>query len=223
MSTVPPRYLVARRSYGRPKSKPQSPLAPPVPRPFDFGFTERRPLVPMRAVTMFLNKNSRDILSLIEDGKLRWAFDIRSARATRREVRVLRQSLFEFTGLYQLPETPASADAEWRQIINLVLPPGIVVSPNAMPGRAGGRAQKPSPIHLKMRLPADSVQNLLFPREAILQGTEIAQCFSCDNQHITNLIAENSLHALNLRRGPKASPLVTRASVVEFLKQRRMS
>jgi len=42
-------------------------IVPPVPRPFDFGFTPQRPLVPMRAVTMFLNRNAKDVLSLIED------------------------------------------------------------------------------------------------------------------------------------------------------------
>jgi hypothetical protein len=63
----------------------------------------------------------------------------------------------------------------------------------------------------------------LFPREPILRGTEVAQCFSCLSQHVINLLREKSLAAVNLRRGPKASPLILRSSVVEFLRQRRMS
>jgi hypothetical protein len=75
----------------------------------------------------------------------------------------------------------------------------------------------------KLRLTVQSYRKLLFPAEPVLWGTEIAQCFSCNAQHVRNLIRDDSIQAVNLRRGPKASPIVTRASVVEFLKKRRMS
>src|SRR5262245_46033253 len=58
-------------------------VSAPVPRPFDFGFTARRPLVPLSAACLFLNKDSAEVIDLIEQGKLRWAFDIRSARAAK--------------------------------------------------------------------------------------------------------------------------------------------
>lgn len=204
-------YLKPRRR-GRPRKA--KPVAPPVPRAFDFGFTARRPLVPLAAVTMFLDKSAREVLALIEQGELRWAFDIRSSKAERREVRVLRQSLFEFTGLYSPPENPSGGEGEFAKIIGLILPKGTIPSPGGASG-AGFR--------LKMRLPAAEFRKLRFPREPVLRATEIAQSFSCLGQHVHNLIREKSLQAANLRCGPKASPLVTRASVVEFLKQRRMS
>jgi len=87
--------------FCRPSGKPReaAPVAAPVPRPFDFGFSERRPLVPLPAVMMFLDRTANEVVELIEDGKLRWAFDIRTTKAGSREVRILRQSLFEYTGL----------------------------------------------------------------------------------------------------------------------------
>src|SRR5579871_6890261 len=86
-----------RKPHGRARKEE---AVAPIPRPFDFGFTARRPLVPLRAVSMYLDKGTRQVLTLIEGGTLRWTFDIRSTRAARREVRVFRQALFEFTGLY---------------------------------------------------------------------------------------------------------------------------
>jgi hypothetical protein len=195
-------------------------IVAPVPRPFDFGFTPQRPLVPMRAVTMFLNRDAKDVLSLIEDGKLRWAFDIRSVKATHREVRVLRQSLFEFGGLYS-PSEPLEerGDLEFLKIINSVLPPGVVVSPS----QVFRRGKATTNFHVKMRVTSATFRKLLFPREPILRGTEVARCFCCLPQHVLNLVKEKSLQGVNLRLGPKASPLITRASVVQFLKERRMS
>ena len=200
-------------------------IVAPVPRAFDFGFTARRPLVPLRAVTMFLNLNAREVLSLIEEGKLRWAFDIRSGKARRREVRVLRQSLFEFTGLHAPSAKPDNAEREeFLKVIDLILPPGTVVSPGKIHGREiDSVAEEARNIHLKLRVPSALIPQMTFPQEPILQGTEVAQSFSCLSQHVLNLIGEQSLQAVNLRRGPKASPLVTRSSVIKFLKERRMS
>jgi len=47
-----------------PKRKPREspPIAAPVPRPFDFGFTERRPLVPLPAVMMFLDRSANEVI-----------------------------------------------------------------------------------------------------------------------------------------------------------------
>ena len=82
-----------------PPPRRDSNIAAPLPRPFDFGFTARTPLVPLPAAVLFLNRKQRAVMALIESGELRWAFDIRSAGASTREVRVLRDSLFEFAGL----------------------------------------------------------------------------------------------------------------------------
>ena len=203
-------------------------VVPPVPKRFDFGYTARRPLVPMSAVMMFLNKRFTEVISLIEDGKLRWVFDIRSKNAKRREIRVLRQSLFEYAGLLAPdPELVETEKEEFARIMELILPKGVVLSPvvfNSLPQKTCTHASRS--FHLKLRLPVRSVPALrcqAFPQEPVLLGTEIARCFSCLNQHVLNLIREKSLRTVNLRRGPKASPLVPRASVIEFLQKRRMS
>ncbi|HZQ47003.1 MAG TPA: hypothetical protein VFC07_08330 [Verrucomicrobiae bacterium] len=203
-------------------------LVPPVPRPFDFGFTAKRPLVPLAAVAMFLNKSAREVLALIEDGKLRWAFDIRSAKASRREVRVLRQSLFEYAGLFAKGEIlPEAEKGEFAKIMDSLLAEGVVLSPanfHLIPSKLCTRTGRS--FHNQLRLKARSVSLLrkqVLPKEPLLRGTEIARCFSCLNQHVLNLIKEKSLRTINLRRGPKASPLVPRASVIEFLEKRRMS
>lgn len=203
-------------------------LNAPVPQPFDFGFTARRPLVPLSAVAMFLNKSAREVLSLIEDGKLRWAFDIRSAKSSRREIRVLRESLFECSGLFSSGELlPEAEKGEFSKVMDQILAKGVVLSPvrfHRIPPKLCTRGSRS--FHLKLRVSARSVPLLrkrIFPAEPLLRGTEIARCFSCMNQHVLNLIKEKSLPAVNLRCGPKASPLVPRASVVEFLEKRRLS
>jgi hypothetical protein len=211
-----------RKPYGRPAKEK---IAAPIPRPFDFGFTARRPLIPLRAVSLFLDQGTKQVLTLIEAGTLRWAFDIRTARAGRREVRVLRQSLFEFTGLYVAKEIPPGGERnEFVEIMEASLPRGNIFSPAKMPVSGKGRAAENSVnLLLKMRLQKIALPRLALPKEPVLRATEIAQCFSCNNQHVLNLIHENSLKPVNLRLGPKASPLVTRVSVIEFLKTRRIS
>ena len=143
----------------------------PVPRPFDFGFSAQRPLVPLTAVGMFLDLTARDVVALIEEGKLRWAFDVRSATAARREVRVLRQSLFEYIGLQARDPAPHDGeDAEFPGIMDLILPKGIILSPAVFqPSQAHSGKPADQRFHLKLRLPPDSLRNMLFP-----QGTRVA-------------------------------------------------
>ena len=219
-------FIPPTRRKRRCKSRRE--VVPPIPKAFSFGFTGRRPLVPMSAVSMFLNKSAGEIISLIEDGRLRWVFDIRSAKSRRREVRVLRQSLFEYAGLFPRETVhPEAEKSEFSKIVDLILPKGTVLSPmafNTLPPKTCTRGARS--FHLKLRLPVASVASLrkqLYPQEPVLRGAEIAQCFSCMPQHVLNLISEKTLPTINLRRGPKASPLIPRASVVEFLEKRRMS
>jgi hypothetical protein len=137
---------------------------------------------------------------------------------------VLRQSLFEFTGLHVPPpaETRRDPAAEFERMADLIVPPGVVIKrPIAAvhklkPGAAND-------FHLKTRVTFAEFGKLLLPPDPVLRGTEVAQCFSCLSQHVLNLLKEQTLRTVNLRRGPKASPLITRVSLVEFLKARRMS
>jgi hypothetical protein len=200
-------------------------IFPPVPKPFDFGISARRPLVPLPAVSMFLDLTAKEVLALIEEGKLRWAFDIRTEHSGRREVRVLRQSLFELIGLCERKRSANNSDtAEFREISELILPKGVLASP------AGMAVAKPEPMPkipanppLKTRFEPFAPPKVIFASEPVLLGTEVAQCFSCISQHVLNLLREKSLESVNLRRGPKASPLIIRRSLVHFLENRRMS
>jgi hypothetical protein len=199
-------------------------VVPRVTRPLEFVFAERRPLVPLPSVCLFLNKTAQQVRALIEEGKLAWAFDIRSSKAEHREARVLRKSLLEYTDRPpRLDDTPET-ESDCSKVIDLILPAGIILSPAAF---QPSDPQSPGPgirnLHHKMRLPASSFQELLFPQEPVLRGIDLARCFSCHTQHILNLIEDKSFKTVPVRHGPKASPIVTRSSVVEFLKTRRMS
>ena len=56
-----------------------------------------RPLVSLWiALSLIGGKNPGEIISLIEEGKLRWAFDIRKKWGKRREIRILAQSINEY-------------------------------------------------------------------------------------------------------------------------------
>lgn len=199
---------------------------PPVLRPLDFFLDDRRPLVPMHSLCVFLNKTVDQVLELIEEGKLAWAFDIRSSAAGRREVRVLRKSMFDFAGVpsVQVIESDAQVEADYAKVMDFILPAGFILSPAAFQSRKTQPARPPmSSLHHKLRLPASCFHNLLFPQEPVLRSIDVARYFSCNPQHILNLIDDKLIQSVPFRRGPKSSPLVTRSSVVEFLKSRRMS
>ena len=197
---------------------------PPVPVKFNFGFTERRPLVPLAAAAMFLNLNARQTMALIEDGELLWAFDIRSPAASRRVPRILRQSLFEFAGLCSLEIVSSRDKSEFRQVVDLILPEEIMVPCDNVRGwkteRPRGQARN---FQHEMRIVSASYGAFKLPKEPVLRAAEIAEYFSCIPQHVTNLIADGMFQPVNLPLGPKASPFVTRESVVQFLEKRRIS
>jgi hypothetical protein len=181
-----------------PRPPRERPVAAPVPRPFDFGFTARCPLVPLPAVMLFLNRKQRAVVALIESGQLRWAFDLRSATAATREIRVLRDSLFEYTRLRPRECFHESDAHEFAEITRAMLP-----------------ERKPGPRHKPaLRNPPEC--------ESTVTGVEVAQCFSCSPGHVRKLLHENLLRA-PARHAPGETVLVLRASVIEFLRKRRMT
>jgi len=196
---------------------------PPIPQPFVFNTATRHPLIPFAAVTTRLGRTARDINALVEEGKLCWAFDIRSARARRREVRVLSQSLVDYIGDRSRRDSKGTGDWDVARVVNLVLPEGIILSPETFSAKpAEGNSRLMIELYRRLHLPAALARDMLFPREPVLYGTDVAESFCCLGQHISNLIRERTLKAVNFRRGPKSTPLVTRESVVEFLKNRRI-
>src|SRR5579871_1741009 len=111
------------------KPKPAAPkrrdtIAPTVPRTFEFGLSSLRPLVPLNAASLLLNRNAKTILKLIEGGELRWAFDLRSPDTDHRQVRILRQSLLEHAGILDRPteDETLPEEIELNRAIDLVLP-----------------------------------------------------------------------------------------------------
>jgi hypothetical protein len=182
-----------------PRPRRELPVVPPVPRPFDFGFTARCSLVPLAAAMLFLNKKQRAVVALIESGDLRWAFDLRSASASAREIRVLRDSLFEYTRLRPRERFHESDKLEFAEIIQAILP------------EKKEKARRPVPAFV----PAAA-------REPVLTCVEVAQCFSCSPGQVRKLLRENLLRA-PARRAPGDAVLVLRASVIEFLWKRRMT
>jgi hypothetical protein len=208
----------------RPRSEPPAKPVVPIPVKFSFGFTERRPLVPVGAAAMFLNVTTRKVLELIESGELRWAFDIRSQDAARREVRVLRQSMFEFAGLCSFPRFKQAKRPEFRQIVDLILPEEIIVPSDTGPGwKIERQSRRARNFQHEMRIVPTGYRALQLPKEPVLRGIEIAECFCCIPQHVTNLIRDQMFRLVELPLGPKASPFVTRESVIQFLEQRRLS
>ncbi len=179
-----------------PRREPR--VVAPVPRPFDFGFTASCPLVPMPAVMLFLNRKQRAVVALIESGQLRWAFDLRSANAATREIRVLRNSLFEYTRLRPRECFHESDRHEFADIIQAILP-------EPKPGRDQPRQLVPT---------ANG--------EAVVTSTRVAQCFSCSTGHVRKLLREKLLRA-PARRAAGDDVILLRASVIEFLWKRRMT
>jgi hypothetical protein len=182
-----------------PPRRERPPVAP-LPRPFDFGFTARCPLVPLPAVMLFLDRKQRAVVALIESGQLRWAFDIRSASAATREIRVLRDSLFEYTRLRPREHFHESDQVEFTEITRAILPE-----------RREKRRRRSAPSFMPAK-----------EREPVVTGAEVAQCFSCSTGHVRKLLRDNLLRA-PCRRASGDAVLLLRASVVEFLRKRRMT
>jgi hypothetical protein len=192
---------------------------------FDFGFTSRRPLVPMAAVELFLNRSRKEVLELIDEGRLRWAFDIRSRVAAAKEVRVLRQSLFEYTGLYEPEpeEATVTADNSLKRVIHLILPEGVVLKPGAVPSQRPGWKDTPRKARAACENGVAFAAGAGLDWGPVLWGTEVAEALGCTAAHVRKLVGQNCLETVALRRAPKASPIITRESVISFLHGRRMS
>jgi hypothetical protein len=103
----------------RKNSRNQSPqIHPPVPGKFTLGIGTSNPLISLQAATVYLGCGRNEILKLVEDGRLRWAFDISGVEANRREARIARESLFEFVGFQTAP--PRESENEEDELLQLI-------------------------------------------------------------------------------------------------------
>ena len=148
-----------------------------------------RPLVNLWTAVAALDRSQNEVIALIEDGKLRYAWNIASRASGHREIRILTQSLVEFQSSQRLPPVPP--DEEFQRVVKLIFP-------------------------------AVSYKNGV---AASVCATTITKRFSAGSQHVLALADEGSLRFVKdavRRRGPNGSPAIEFASVVQFLKQRRM-
>ncbi|MFO1461249.1 MAG: hypothetical protein U1G08_17835 [Verrucomicrobiota bacterium] len=54
-----------------------------------------RPLIPIEAAMVLLDRNEDEVLAAVESGALAWAWDIRRSGAERREIRIWRDSILD--------------------------------------------------------------------------------------------------------------------------------
>jgi hypothetical protein len=139
----------------------------------------RRPLVTVSTAMSLINVLwPEEIISMIDDGRLRWAFNIsRHADAKSREVRILSNSINSYLlGLDVAPEQPNEFQ-------------GVLAS--------------------------------IFPDQpAEIRAADIARSFNCGTELIFCLHRDGALKGAG--QGSFRSPKYQFASVVEFLRQRRI-
>lgn len=61
----------------------------------------------------------------------------------------------------------------------------------------------------------------IIPAQRAYRAWELAQIFNCSKTHINSLVDDGTLVEAQPRRHKKESPLITRASIVDFLKAKR--
>jgi len=148
--------------------------------PFVLQLSSRRPLVPLSVCMVLLDCSEDEVLQLVEAGDLRFAWDLRSRDATRRDISVWRSSVSEYV---------TSGPGQVRHSF----------------------------------IEAEVLESLFPHSRAEVKSTELQRMFSCSSTHIMELIRAGELDGLNEPgHGPDGFVRVTRASVVEFLKRRRV-
>ncbi|TAL06140.1 MAG: hypothetical protein EPO07_02310 [Verrucomicrobia bacterium] len=82
--------------------------------------TFKRPLVNLWTAVAALDRSSYEVLALIEEGRLRFAWNIALRGDGQRDVRILTQSLFEFQNNQAAPSI--SADEDFQRAVKLIFP-----------------------------------------------------------------------------------------------------
>jgi hypothetical protein len=135
-----------------------------------------RPLIPLEAAMVMLDRDEDDILASIEMGGLTWAWDIRSADAERREIRIWRDCIVAHLNGDRQP------DAEAADPLSLIVPAGETI-----------------------------------------RSVELRTFFTASHSHVLNLIAQGLVEGRNrAHRGPNGFVRVSRGSVLNFLRNRRI-
>ena len=188
-------------------------------REIGFSLGTGRLLMPMAAVMVILDRSEDDLLRLVEEGELEFAFDISTGGAVRREVRIYRESLLR----YQARRFRASATSAWRAAARNEPP---IPRLNADPG------VYPLPLSSIRAIHGQKSSRLLYcitailpqRRNLILTAVELARCWTCSSAHVQHLIADGALaEASPAGRKLTQTRSVTCASAEAFLTDRRIA
>jgi hypothetical protein len=134
-----------------------------------------RPLIPLRAAMVLLDRGEDEVLALIDTGELSWAWDISSQDAERREVRIWRDSVLQFLSRSE------EGNQRWTRM-DLPAPP---------PSRQAGTDEE------------ERVLLAILPHSAEVRSTTLQRLFTASQGHIQNLINAGLLTGLNdPRTGP---------------------
>jgi hypothetical protein len=92
-------------------------VAEPVSQPTTPTRQRSKPLLPVRAVISILDKNEDQVLRLVEEGQLAWAWDVRldTKRGRNKELRILPACVADY-----LRGQPCAL--EWTDVLRLLLP-----------------------------------------------------------------------------------------------------
>jgi len=188
-------------------------------REIDFRLGTGRRLMPMAAAMAILDRSEDDLLRLMEEGELEFAFDISTGGAVRREVRIYRESLLR----YQAQRFRASFSSDLRAAGRNEPPiPRLNADPEVYP----------LPVTSIKSIHGQKSSRLLYcitailpqRRNLILTAVELARCWSCSSAHVQNLIADGALAEVSPNdRKRTHTRRVTCTSAEAFLTHRRIA
>lgn len=208
MDCRPPRQVASPRldavnffqgHRGNCSTRNHSPMQKDLPQ-----ITFKQPLVNLWTAVAALGVLEDEVLRMIQDGSLRFAWNIACKNSGKQYVRILAHSISDFqAGKSASPSglnlrrtlafhgTSARSDEEYQRAIKLIFP--------AISHKPDGTA--------------------------CLRLTTIQRRFSVTHTHMARLVREGSLQMCKgdvFRSGPNGSPAITFASVLAFMKARRM-
>ena len=86
----------------------------PVSQPVTPARQRSKPLLPVRGVCSLVDKNAEQVLQLLEEGALSWAWDVSLARK-RREIRVLPAAVADYLKGH-------TCELKWADVLDLMVP-----------------------------------------------------------------------------------------------------
>src|SRR5713101_9562517 len=95
-----------------------------------------RPLLSIKTAMVVLNRAEHQVMRLIKQGALAWAFDVRRASSQRAAVRIFRPCLAEYLATHKPPD-PVTRDLE--EVLQAILPAEGPLVPATLVARAGLR------------------------------------------------------------------------------------